>query len=68
MAVEDPLRRIIAVRPGQAVRVSAGRYRLPTGKVERHFHERRIRDSEFLVNTADFLLVFGGCAKSPQSW
>ena len=58
MAVEEPLRRVVAVRLGQAVWVFLGGHFLPMGKVEGDLYKCRVSNGEFLVNMADLLPVF----------
>ena len=48
-AVEEPLRRVVALRLGQAVGVLLRRDLLPMGKVEGDFDERGIGDVHLLV-------------------
>ena len=54
MAVEEPLRRVVAVWLGQAVRVFLGGDLLPVGEVEGDFNNYRCRNSQILINLPHF--------------
>ena len=66
MAVEEPLRRVVAVRLGQAVGVFLGGDFLPVGEVEGDFDEGSVRDIHLLVEFSNLALELIGGAEAPD--
>ena len=67
MAVEEPLRRVVAVRLGQAVGIFLGGDFLPVGEVEWNFDQRRIGDINLLVNSPTASLKLRRLSNTPKA-